>query len=275
MEGVQDLIVDMLGQASEVARRHFGRAAGSVKPHDRSQVVTQADLEIAALLAGAIDARFPDHNRLDEELGAVDRGSRYTWVVDPIDGTSNFAVGVETYGVMIGLLEDDRPLAAGIALPAAGALYRAERGGGAWCRERRLRMDELDLSAALVAVGIIGDADDPPRTRRAFVELAELAMAARGLRCTNSVVDAVMVAEGRYGAWLVPAFRIWDSVAAHLLIEEAGGTCTRLDGGPLVYQRPLTRARDRFSVCAAPPLLHARLQEILAGPGGRGDVPGG
>jgi fructose-1,6-bisphosphatase/inositol monophosphatase family enzyme len=125
---LREFVVGVLHQASGVARRHFRRVEGTVKTHDRNQVLTEADLEIAALVAGAIDVQFPDHNRLDEELGPVDRGSAHTWVVDPIDGASNFSVGIPLYGVMIGLLEDGRARACGIVLPAFDTLYYAEHG---------------------------------------------------------------------------------------------------------------------------------------------------
>ena len=256
-------ILEVLRRCGAVARRHFGRTAERIKPHDRHQVVTEADLEIARLVADAIDAAFPDHSRLDEELGGVDRGSPYTWVVDPIDGTSNFAAGVPLYGTMIGLLHDGRPAACGVGLPAFDALYWAERGAGAFCGERRLAMADGDLSAALVAFSMDGDPDDPGRTRAECAALAEIAMAARGVRASNSVYDAALLAEGRYGGWVVWSSHIWDSVAPHLLIEEAGGVFTRADGGAVAYHAPLARVADNFPICAAPPRMHGRLLAAL------------
>jgi myo-inositol-1(or 4)-monophosphatase len=264
MVDLREFIVDALRQASAVARRQFGRVEGTVKADDRNQVLTEADLEIAALLARAIDARFPGHNRIDEELGGVDRGSEQTWVVDPIDGTSNFAVGIPLYGVMIGLLDGDRPHACGIALPAFDAIYYAERGAGAWCDERRLRVQERDLGDALVAYAIDGHPEDVARTRDECQTLAEIAVRVRNVRSSNCVYDAVMLAEGRYAGWIVRTSRIWDNVAPQVLIEEAGGRFTRFDGNRVRYDRPLSRVAENFTICAAPPGVHAALQAILA-----------
>jgi myo-inositol-1(or 4)-monophosphatase len=270
--GVSDLrefVVGVLRQASGVARRHFGRAEATVKTHDRNQVLTEADLEIAGLVAGAIDGRFSDHNRIDEELGPVDRGSAHTWVVDPIDGTSNFTVGIPLYGVMIGLLDGGRPRACGIALPEFDAFYYAERGAGAWCNGRRLSVKEYAIGDALVAYGIDGHADDARRTRHECMTLAEIAVAVRNVRSSNSAYDAVMLAEGRYAAWMVQTSRIWDSVAPQLLIEEAGGRFTRFDGGEVSYDRPLSRVSDNFTICAAAPGVHGELQAIIGAGRGR------
>jgi myo-inositol-1(or 4)-monophosphatase len=261
---LREFVVGVLRQSSSVARRHFGRAGATVKTHDRNQVLTEADLEIAGLVAGAIDARFPDHNRIDEELGPVDRGSALTWVVDPVDGTSNFAAGIPLYGVMIGLLDGGRPRVCGIALPEFDAFYYAERGQGAWCGDRRLSVRECEIGDALVAYGIDGHAEDAGRTRDECMTLAKIAVAVRNVRSSNSVYDAVMLAEGRYAAWMVQTSRIWDNVAPQLLIEEAGGRFTRFDGGDVSYDRPLSRASDNFTVCAAAPSVHGQLQAIIA-----------
>jgi len=269
MDNMKEFVLETLRRGSEVARGHFGRVRGTTKPNDRTQVVTQADLDIARLVAEALEDRFPDHNRIDEELGAVDRGSPYTWVIDPIDGTSNFAVGIPLYGVMIGLLHEDRPFASGIALPAFDAFYWAERGGGAWCGDRRLSIAECDLAASLVALGIDGHPEDPARTREECRVLAEVAIAVRNVRASNCVYDGVMLAEGRYGAWMVRTSRIWDNVAPQLLIEEAGGRFTRIDGGPVVYDRPSSRIGENYSMCAAAPGVHDQLQAILGHAEGR------
>jgi myo-inositol-1(or 4)-monophosphatase len=260
-------ILEMLRTCAPIALRFFGRAdrAGArTKPGDRAQVVTDADVEIGRTIAAAVAARFPDHNLIDEEIGVVDRGSRFTWVVDPIDGTSNFAAGVPTYGIMIGLLSEGRPIACGIALPAFDETYWAEAGKGAWRDGTRIAVDDVsDLSTMLVACGVDGHPADPERTRAEFRALAAIADSVRNVRSSNSVYDAVLLAQGKYGGWLLHESRIWDNVAPHLLIEEAGGRYTRLDGSQLDYERPLLRARENFAICAAPPAVHERLQAIL------------
>lgn len=137
MHTYRDFLTTTLTAAAEIAAANFGNLSHSVKAGDRNQVLTETDLEIGHFLTDAIRTVYPDHNIIDEELGCVDNRSRYTWVVDPIDGTSNFAVGLPQYGIMLGLLDHDTPVAGGIALPAFGELYVATKGAGAWCNGDR------------------------------------------------------------------------------------------------------------------------------------------
>lgn len=124
------------------------------------------DLAIGHFLTDAIRSKYPNHNIIDEELGCVDNGSRYTWVVDPIDGTSNFAAGLPQYGIMLGLLDHNTPVAGGIALPAFDELYVAIKGVGAWCNGKKIYVSrETDLANNLVAYGIDGHPEDPARTK--------------------------------------------------------------------------------------------------------------
>jgi myo-inositol-1(or 4)-monophosphatase len=269
-----ELILETLRACAPIAAKHFGRASAVTKPGDRTQVVTEADVEIGRAIAAALSARFPDHNLLDEELGALDRGSRFTWVVDPVDGTSNFAAGVPTYGTMIALLDEGRPMACGISLPAFRETYWAEAGGGAWRDGTRIAVDTAaELSSSLVAYAIDGRSDDPARTRSECLMLAEVALAARNVRCSNAVYDPILVAQGKYGAWVVHTSRIWDQVAPHLLLQEAGARYTHLDGTEIRYDRPLSRAGDNYDACAAPPRVHQQLQELLRRAGGSGRSP--
>jgi len=87
-----------------------------------------------------ISQAFPEHNIIDEEVGVIDNNSNYTWVIDPIDGTSNFANGVPTYGIMLGLLENNIPIAGGIALPEFSEIYVAEKGTGAFCNGEKVQV---------------------------------------------------------------------------------------------------------------------------------------
>ncbi|MDO4661294.1 MAG: inositol monophosphatase family protein [Candidatus Saccharibacteria bacterium] len=149
-----------------MARANFGNLSHSVKAGDRNQVLTVTDLAIGHFLTDAIRSKYPNHNIIDEELGCVDNGSRYTWVVDPIDGTSNFAAGLPQYGIMLGLLDHNTPVAGGIALPAFDELYVAIKGVGAWCNGKKIYVSrETDLANNLVAYGIDGHPEDPARTK--------------------------------------------------------------------------------------------------------------
>jgi myo-inositol-1(or 4)-monophosphatase len=256
-------ICDTLAEAARLARHLFGHVSGTIKPEDPNQVLTEADLAVGRFLVDAIQARFPEHNVIDEESGVVNRGSSSTWVIDPVDGTANFAHGVPDYGIFVGLLHQDRAVAGGIALPAEGRILVAERGAGAFDGTTRLRVDPaVRLEDALVAVGIDGHRDAPRRTRRDASLLAELALRCRGVRSSNSATDWVRVADGRYAACLFPTGKVWDCVGPQVVLEEAGAKVTSVLGQPLAYRGVLGRTHENFSTCAAPPAIHAAVRDI-------------
>lgn len=257
-------IKQSLTAAADIARAKFGKVEHTVKTGDNNQVLTEADIAIGQLLLSRIQTEFPKHNIIDEEAGVIDQGSRYTWVVDPIDGTSNFAAGLPHYGIMIGLLDGATPVAGGIALPSFNEIYVTEKGQGAWCGDQQIHVtDEPRLSNMLVAYGIDGHQEQPDLTRQEVKILGEIVLNIRNLRVSNSVYDIIQVAAGKYGAFLNQTSKIWDNVAPQILIEEAGGIYTDFWGKPMDYSAPTTRADQNFTCCMAAPKLHQQLQSII------------
>lgn len=253
-----------LRAAADIARRQFGQVSSTTKTTDNNQVLTQTDLEIGQYIVGQITATYPDFNIIDEEAGVIDHQSSLTWVVDPIDGTSNFANGLPTYGVMMGLLDGGKPIAGGVILPAFDQLYVGQLGLGASCNDQPLRVSsETKLLSSLVAYGIDGHQEDPQRTVQEVAMLGQIVLRIRNLRSTNSAYDMVQVAAGRYGAFLNQTTKIWDNVAIQPLIEEAGGLVTDFYGQPLDYSNPLQRAEQNFTICAGAPELHRQLQTVI------------
>jgi myo-inositol-1(or 4)-monophosphatase len=264
MEDPKTFIGTLLKDVSAIAMSNFGKVAGVLKPGDNNQVLTETDLEIGRVIVDRIKRQYPEHNSIDEEAGVVDNGSAFTWVVDPIDGTSNFANGVPTFGVMIGLLENDTPIAGGIALPAFDEIYLAARGQGTTCNGKKIHItNETRLSNALVAYGIDGHQEDPAITENEVVLLGNIILGIRNLRSSNSVFDQAMVAKGKYGAALNRTSKIWDNVAQQIVIEEAGGVYTDFYGVPIDYSNPVSKVDANFTCCAASPELHKQLLQII------------
>lgn len=238
-----------------------GGEGAVIKPGEPNQVVTEADHKIEELLIARIRDAYPDHGILGEETGLHGPNVRATWVIDPIDGTSNYAAGSPLFGIMAGLLVDGVPVAGGVALPAFGEVYLAQRGSGAFRNGRRLwSSTSSDLAASLIAYGIDGDSE---LARQDFEIAAELAARCRGLRMSNSVFDLIQVATGSYGGSLNRTSRIWDNVAPQVILEEAGVTYTAFSGAPIAYPPLGNAGRVNFTVCAAVPGLHSQLQRVL------------
>ncbi|HSX42829.1 MAG TPA: inositol monophosphatase [Candidatus Saccharimonadales bacterium] len=264
MKDYRAFIENLLKEASAVAMHNFGKVSGVIKPGDNNQVLTETDIEIGNLIVNRVKVEYPDHNIIDEEAGVIDRRSAYTWVVDPIDGTSNFASGIPMFGIMIGLLEDGTPIAGGIALPAFGEIYSAAKGQGATCNgEKVFVTKEEQLLNSLAAYGIDGHQENPVVTRDETALLGDIILGVRNLRSSNSVFDQAMVAKGKYGTALNRTSKIWDNVAQHIVVVEAGGIYTDFFGEPMDYSDPVSKTDANFTMCAAAPVLHGQLMQII------------
>lgn len=260
----QDFIKSALKDASKIAKQNFGKVTGVAKEEDSNQVLTKTDLEIGKLLVGRIREVYPNHNIIDEEAGVIDKNSEYTWVVDPIDGTSNFVEGVPTFGIIIGLLHKERPIVGGVSLPFFSEIIVAEKGKGAYCNGRRLRVTKTTkLLSTLIAYAIDGHQENPEITYNECKVLAEIVLGIRNLRVAGSVFDGIMVAKGKYGGYLNRTSKIWDNVGQQIIIEEAGGICTDFFGKPMDYSNPLSKVEQNFTWCMAAPEIHKQLQKII------------
>ncbi|HSI20299.1 MAG TPA: inositol monophosphatase [Verrucomicrobiae bacterium] len=260
----KDFITSSLEEAAEIANKNFGKVVGVTKADDNNQVLTETDLEIGKLLVAKIEREYPNFNVIDEEAGVVDKKSDFTWVVDPIDGSSNFASGVPTYGIYLGLLEGGFPVAGGIMLPAQNELYVGIRGEGAFCNGTQIQVSpESNLLKALVSYQIDGHQEEPSLTEDEAVLLGKIILKTRNLRTSGSAFELAMVARGAYGGVVNKTSKIWDNVAAQAVIEAAGGKYTDFYGNEMDYSEPLTKAKQNFTYCAAAPELHNQLQEII------------
>lgn len=250
--------------AGRLLMKHFGHVRDIRIKDSRSSIVTEADLAADHLIRTLLQAAFPDHNLLTEESGFTDRGSAFTWVVDPLDGTSNFAAGLPWFGVMISALEHGSPVAAVMVLPAENLIYTAERGQGAHCNGRPVQVANVkDLSQVLCGFGLdaAGSLEDSLHQGRT---LARLVQEVRNLRSTNSLMDFACTIDGRLGALVNFHTMIWDIAAPALILEEAGGIMTDLHGEPLNLAIDADAPRRSHAVAAAPPALHRQLLRLLA-----------
>ena len=260
----EDFIKSVLKDSSKIATENIGKSSGLVKPDDNNQVLTETDYKIGKFLIKRVEEDFPDYNIVDEENGVIDKNSDFTWVTDPIDGTSNFVNGLPHYGIMIGLLKNDISIAGGIALPYFAEIYTAIKNGGAFCNDKKIHVSpENKLLNCLVAYQIDGHQEKPELTRSEGKLLAEIILKIRNLRTTNSAFDVAMVAQGKYGAVLNKTSKIWDNIAQQIIVEEAGGIYTDFYGKRIDYSNTLDKALENFTYCAGAPVLHKQLISII------------
>jgi myo-inositol-1(or 4)-monophosphatase len=206
---------------------------------ERASIVTWADVTAQEGIIGVITKRYPDHAILAEETVADALPGRVssrtpTWLIDPLDGTSNYAHGIPFACTSVAV-RDSRGLVAGaIFEPFRGELFTATRGGGAWLGNERLRVTKTaDLARALVCTGV--QSDDPEALALFGRRIVALMTHARGARCLGSpALCLAYVAAGRIDGFVErDATYAWDVGAGGLMITEAGGRIEDLDGGPL------------------------------------------
>ena len=238
MSGFSDDVRTMIDAARAAGdglrRRHA--LLGELTVRSKSgpaDLVSIADEEAEQAVHAVLSAARPDYGFLGEEGGARGAGERQ-WIVDPLDGTTNFLFGGPLWGVNVALAERGRVIAGVTFLPVLDELYVAEAGRGAWLGGRRLRVSaRATLGECVLSCGIPfhGKPDHDVFAR----EMALLSSRTSGLRRTGACsVDMAFVAAGRWDAYWERALNAWDMAPGVILVQEAGGTATGVDGGPLV-----------------------------------------
>jgi histidinol-phosphatase len=242
-----DAMVEAARAGGAVAVEHYRRGFSVSLKADRSPV-TEADQEAEKAIAGVLRARYPDHGVLGEERG--ESGSRERrFIIDPIDGTRNFVRRIPTWAVLIGLEEHGVVTAGVVFQPVTGVLHTAWRGQGAWRDGERIRVSAVDaLERALVVHSSVNFLKRSPYWD-GFLRLSDRTQVQRGFGDFSAYL---WVAEGQGEIALSTTVKAWDLAALKVLVEEAGGRLTDLDGRPGIYGS---------TVCASNGLLH---DEVLA-----------
>ena len=198
-------------------------------------LVTQLDREAERMVRDLIQDRFPDHAVLAEEFvarGDRERKARYTWVFDPVDGTTNYAHGLPIFCSAAALEIDGRPMVGAVYDPSRRELFTAERGRGAWLNGVPLRVSQADtLIDSLLCTGFPYSVQlDAGPLVSLFGEFLKRSRAVR--RLGSAALDLCYVAAGRFDGFYETQLNPWDVSAGALLVEEAGGTVTGLSGFP-------------------------------------------
>lgn len=207
-------------------------------------LVTEMDERAEALIVGRLASAFPDDAILAEERGAAPGRSGRRWIVDPLDGTTNYAHGLPVFSVSIAL-EVDRRIVLGVAYnPSVDELYVAERGRGATVNDERLTVSATArLEESLLATGFPYNIRETPDTN--LKEDAAFALRCRGVRRFGSaVLDLAWLAAGRLDGFWALRLGAWDVAAASLFVEEAGGRITNLVGDAVDPDAPAVVASN-------------------------------
>ena len=242
-------------EAGAVLLEKFGRI-GAVQKKGDINLVTEADLASEELIIDRISSHYPRHSILAEESGAYDTEARsgWKWIIDPLDGTTNYAHGYPCFCVTLAA-ELDGEVVLGVTYdPTRDELFAAERGSGATLNGKPIRVSpETQLSESLLVTGFPYNIKDLPNAETA---LKNFLFNSRGVRRDGSAaIDMAYVACGRFDGFWEEGLNPWDVAAGVLLIREAGGMATDYAGQPLdIYTPP---------VCASNGSIHSQMLDVL------------
>jgi myo-inositol-1(or 4)-monophosphatase len=258
-DALLDLAVRLAREAGDIQRERYESELSIDTKSTSVDLVTDVDRACERAIVEGIRRERPRDAILAEEGSARAGGSGLRWVVDPLDGTTNYAHGYPCFCVSIGIEREGHPQIGVVYNPLSRELYHAVRGGGAFRDGRRIRVSsEPDLSKALLATGFPYDRRENPAPNLRHFEA--FLRTARGLRRDGSAaLDFAAVACGRLDGYWELGLRPWDVSAGGLLVEEAGGRLSDALGRPGPW--------DGTSVVASNGLLHEAMLAVLAGGG--------
>jgi len=262
LESLARFAADVARIGGDLAREQIGRVTAERKGD--SSLVTEADRAAQHAILSAIADRYPDHTVLGEETLAapqrhgVSGHSDYCWVVDPIDGTRNYARGVETYVTSVGLLHEGVPVAGALYEPPRDRMFVTWRGGGATLNGRVLPSapDRPIDSDTTIAISTLNGRPLTPLMHR-WIETYVFRNA--GSLCTHLIWAALGWVDGAYSTQA----KLWDIAAGALLVEETGGRMTDPQGGSLWPIDPAKYANTNIPLVVGTPTFHAALLESV------------
>lgn len=247
--------IEAVVRAGELQMAKFGTNV-RVEKKGAIDLVTEVDLEVERMFRALIAERFPDHDVLAEEMDVASRGARHRWVFDPLDGTTNFAHGVPIFCASLALEIDGIATVAAIFDPNREELFTAELGVGSWMNGQPLKVSSN--ATALESMLVTGFPYNVHQKADEFVKVfAEVLKHARAIRRLGSAaIDISWVAAGRMDGFWEASLKPWDMRAAALILEEAGGKVTGMDGTPW--------DPNRGDILATNGLIHDEILKIIS-----------
>lgn len=242
--------------AAELLKFFHGKFSISHK-EGINNLVTEADFASDKAIRTVIKKSFPEHGIVSEEADAFVSKSDYRWIIDPIDGTVNFANGIPICCVSIGLEYQKEMYMAAVYNPMLNEFFFAEKGKGAFLNDEKIRVgSKTEVSTSCLVTGFpYNYLDQPNGPLEVFAKLIKRGIPVR--RLGSAAIDLCWVAAGRFDGFYEHELHAWDSAAGYLLVEEAGGKVTNLKGEKYDPFQP--------GIIATNGKIHDELQKIIAG----------
>lgn len=244
--------------ASQLLLDHWGHSNHVERKESHHSIVCEEDLQSERIIIEFLNKALPGHSFVSEERGRVSRHDEFTWVLDPLDGSSYYVRGLRSFSVSLALLHKWQPVLGIVACPSNSELFTALRAGGSYLNGRRMAVSSIgELRDGILSFShsfLRASQYDSPRNH--------LVPSCRSIRGGGSCAQELCyVACGRTDGFIAPAQSIWDFAAGAIVVEEAGGQFTDSAGRPPDYS---ALSHKDFTVVASNRLVHSQLLEPLS-----------
>lgn len=247
--------LEIIRESGALVMEHW-RKPRNIRLKGRIDLVTETDLAVEAFLKERLKDVAPGAAFMAEESATSREPRGICWIIDPIDGTTNFAHSLPFVATSVGLWHEGRVELGIVNAPVLGECFWAVRGGGAFCNGEPLSVsDRAPLEQAVVATGFPYTIQEDVDT--VLARLRKALVTTRGVRrCGAAAIDLAFVASGRFDAFYEADLKPWDTAAGWLLVEEAGGRVTGFDGAPYDFTNE--------GILASNGRVHEAMREVLA-----------
>ena len=231
-------VIQISKEAGELIRNAFGKTHSIEFKTNELNLVTETDKASEKLITDFIKKKYPTHGILAEEGSEKNKSAEYLWVIDPLDGTTNFAHGLPIFSVSIGLQKNGVTIAGVVYDVMRDVVYSAEKSSGSFENRRRLKVSKNDnLGHSMLVTGFPYDVkQNPDKAYERFIAFLKEARAIR--RLGSAAIDFCYIANGAFDGFWEVSLHPWDICAGKLIVEEAGGIVTDFDGNKIdIYSK--------------------------------------
>ncbi len=248
-------IINIAKEAGGVIREGFGKKNQIEFKTNETNLVTEVDKASEKLIIDFVARKYPSHGILAEEGGAIKHGSEYLWIIDPLDGTTNFAHGLPVFSVSIGLQKNKETIAGVVYDVMFDVVYSAEKGSGSFANHNKMSVSTNDIiGRSVLATGFPYNVfDNPDNLLEKFTAMTRLARGVR--RLGSAALDLCYLAKGVFDGYWEMNLNPWDICAGILLVEEAGGMVTDFNNQQIdMYTKKILATNGR---------IHQQMLDIL------------
>ena len=254
---LKQTLIEATLTGAKILQKYFNGQFSITSKTGVNDLVTQADKEAEDVIIQTIRQSFPDHFILSEEVGALEGSSNTKWIIDPIDGTVNFAHGIPICCVSIGVEQDGEMIMGAVYNPIMHEFFFAEKGWGASLNDKKMKVSAKDdLGTSCLVTGFpYSYLDMPNGPLQVFEKLIRQGIPVR--RLGSAALDLCWVAAGRFDGFYEHNLKAWDSSAGFLIVQEAGGKVTDFKGEKYSPYQP--------SIIATNGKIHEELLQAVNG----------